>query len=164
MMSYLPLLVSSKTIFAQIQQLYNYSMNFLHIFITENEREKEKPLFNINSTLLRCTLYLLTKILFQILPKIQNIRIFTLIKNYFRICTNTCWTSPSLSILIILISQSAATKHGSKVTSTESENALTCKDGGRSNTATEESLATKCINTATAPTETYPRQTDVETL
>lgn len=34
----------------------------------------------INSTLLRCTLYLLTKILFQILPKIQNIRIYTPIK------------------------------------------------------------------------------------
>lgn len=38
----------------------------------------------IYSTLLRCTLYLLTKILFQILPKIQSIRIYTAIKKLFQ--------------------------------------------------------------------------------
>lgn len=130
-------------------------------FLYQETKEKKNPPYFIIYII---TVYLLTRMLFQILPKIQSRRIYTAIKNYFRICTNTCWASPSLSIIIILISQSAATKHGSKVTSTESENTLTCKDGGRSNTATEESLTTKCSNTATASTETYSRQTDVQTL
>lgn len=55
-------------------------MNFLHIFITENEREKEKPLFNDKQYIIVVHIVPVDENFILDSAKIQSIRIYTAIK------------------------------------------------------------------------------------